>query len=601
MMFFPAMDVQTVGNTHFWIKQKYPIVLFVLVFCTQAVLCTGDCDGTFATTSGSFNSPNFPSNYNNNQDCTYLISLPRDYRVTLTFFNFSLESSGCVDYVQIFDGNSTAAPLFGKYCSRKPSLRLRTTQNEMLVRFHTDGSITSTGFKASYSSDTLGDQIIIIAGERLLQRIDFVTISSTHAVPVMLNNLRNIEFDTFDYRIYWTERRDTRIHSVLLNGSDERIVLDLGEGAVLSDIVLDAPSDLLFYIDSGHDVIGLLTTSGDAHKHIIATDLDDQTKIAVNTKTGKVYWTTRKTIEAANYDGSNITTLFSLSGIRDMVSVTVDSEHGYVYFLDTDHNNSTIQSLDSNGGQPSLLRTISQRTMTTTRVFSYDGKIFYSSINVNRTDRPSQMDSVTRGGTTHSLFYSITYTLQDAAFYKETAAHQMPTECRKNRRGVCTSNEICIPSSANDVMCLSSDLPATPTVASFSVASETPEPADANASANSVADVDNTLIILGGSLGGFAFIVTVALIIFVVIFIKRKGRSEGKPMAMDEINVRPHKNVYEPDRQPDDEVATDYDNPVCQGAVPEDDYVLPVPALPPRGNTNWSNGGDDNHDYTTLT
>ncbi|KAK7094636.1 hypothetical protein V1264_006166 [Littorina saxatilis] len=211
------------------------------------------------------------------------------------------------------------------------------------------------------------------------------------------------------------------------------------------------------------------------------------------------------------------------------------------------------------------------------------------------------MDSVTRGGTTHSLFYSITYTLQDAAFYKETAAHQMPTECRKNRRGVCTSNEICIPSSANDVMCLSSDLPATPTVASFSVASETPEPADANASANSVADVDNTLIILGGSLGGFAFIVTVALIIFVVIFIKRKGRSEGKPMAMDEINVRPHKNVYEPDRQPDDEVATDYDNPVCQGAVPEDDYVLPVPALPPRGNTNWSNGGDDNHDYTTLT
>ena len=55
--------------------------------------------------TGVIQSPNFPNSYPNGLSCVYIISVPEDYRVTLTFTTLDLEASlGCGhDYVEVWD------------------------------------------------------------------------------------------------------------------------------------------------------------------------------------------------------------------------------------------------------------------------------------------------------------------------------------------------------------------------------------------------------------------------------------------------------------------------------------------------------------------
>ena len=56
------------------------------------------------TFSGKIHSPNHPDNYDNNQECSYLISQPEGVLIELTIVMFELEDSyyesACYDYVE---------------------------------------------------------------------------------------------------------------------------------------------------------------------------------------------------------------------------------------------------------------------------------------------------------------------------------------------------------------------------------------------------------------------------------------------------------------------------------------------------------------------
>jgi len=54
--------------------------------------------------SGWFSTPNFPSNYPDNTQCSWNISIPAGYKIYLTFLEFELEECGssCTcDYVEV--------------------------------------------------------------------------------------------------------------------------------------------------------------------------------------------------------------------------------------------------------------------------------------------------------------------------------------------------------------------------------------------------------------------------------------------------------------------------------------------------------------------
>eukprot|EP00058_Branchiostoma_floridae_P013474 XP_002598962.1 hypothetical protein BRAFLDRAFT_79895 [Branchiostoma floridae] len=67
------------------------------------------CGGSFTAPSGGpMTSPNYPSNYGNNEICEWLITVPAENRILLTFHsNVYLEKGN--DFLVIYDGGSDKA------------------------------------------------------------------------------------------------------------------------------------------------------------------------------------------------------------------------------------------------------------------------------------------------------------------------------------------------------------------------------------------------------------------------------------------------------------------------------------------------------------
>ena len=96
-------------------------------------------------------SPNYPDDYENNQDCEITIRFTT--RIRLIFLAFDLEESypNCTyDYLRIFDGpSSSSPPLFsqGNLCGSTIPHSKVSTGNTIRLLFHTDTSTVEGGFK----------------------------------------------------------------------------------------------------------------------------------------------------------------------------------------------------------------------------------------------------------------------------------------------------------------------------------------------------------------------------------------------------------------------------------------------------------------------
>jgi len=110
----------------------------------------GNSGGSTATQSGSIQSDNYPNNYPVNQDKTYEISVAAGKKIKMTFAAFSLEEAwGCGwDYLTIEDGNGST--LLGKSCGSVKPATITSKTNKVKVVFHSDYSVTSTGFKINW-------------------------------------------------------------------------------------------------------------------------------------------------------------------------------------------------------------------------------------------------------------------------------------------------------------------------------------------------------------------------------------------------------------------------------------------------------------------
>lgn len=73
------------------------------------------------------------------------------------FNTFHLEaSSSChYDYVAVYDGQNSFAPLLGKFCGDVLPPNLLSSTNHIFIVFRTDASVSGIGWRATYS-ETLG-------------------------------------------------------------------------------------------------------------------------------------------------------------------------------------------------------------------------------------------------------------------------------------------------------------------------------------------------------------------------------------------------------------------------------------------------------------
>ncbi|XP_062284242.1 CUB domain-containing protein 2 [Scomber scombrus] len=122
----------------------------------KAYYYSGECQQFLSTVSGNFSSPHFPNIYPNNINCHWSISLGAGYRIKIDFPFMDLEDRNSLsdecdyDSVAVYDGDSQADALLGRWCGREESPTIISKGNKLLVVLNTDRNEAHRGFTASY-------------------------------------------------------------------------------------------------------------------------------------------------------------------------------------------------------------------------------------------------------------------------------------------------------------------------------------------------------------------------------------------------------------------------------------------------------------------
>ncbi|XP_077976139.1 ovochymase-like [Styela clava] len=129
---------------------------------------------------GRFTSINYPSYYNLNSKCEWVIVAPLGKFVVLEFLTFDLYESdaiGCTDKVSIHDGNSTSGDILDGFCSQQGFFTFtHSKDNTMTVVFESGNNGQSVGFDALYQFYT--------KQESTVEEADYSTVCGITSVPI---------------------------------------------------------------------------------------------------------------------------------------------------------------------------------------------------------------------------------------------------------------------------------------------------------------------------------------------------------------------------------------------------------------------------------
>ncbi|KAK6971063.1 mucin-like protein [Biomphalaria glabrata] len=116
-----------------------------------------DCNKVFTNETGEIRNYFYYSGFViKNADCSWLISVRSDYVISLRFITFYLESTnGCQhQYFEIYDGESVASHRIGRYCGQGIPSVIRSTGNNMLIKFVSSSYSNYGNFYTTYTSHT---------------------------------------------------------------------------------------------------------------------------------------------------------------------------------------------------------------------------------------------------------------------------------------------------------------------------------------------------------------------------------------------------------------------------------------------------------------
>ncbi len=162
-------------------------------------------------------------------------------------------------------------------------------------------------------------------------------------------------------QIYWTETDTGKIRRANLNGSNVQDLITGLTGPL--SIALDLVSGKIYWTNQNWDrFTGAITASTIQRANLngsnvqdIVTGLGTVEGIALNTATGKVYWTDSEvgTIQRANLNGSNVEAL--VNGTRSPSDIALDAAGGKMYWAD--YEGKEISRANLNGSNVETLVT----------------------------------------------------------------------------------------------------------------------------------------------------------------------------------------------------------------------------------------------------
>uniref|UniRef100_A0A8C6U660 CUB domain-containing protein n=1 Tax=Neogobius melanostomus TaxID=47308 RepID=A0A8C6U660_9GOBI len=114
-------------------------------------VCPAGCGGVIHADSGIIKSPNYPQNFPANSECLWHIIAHQGNHLEFNRFDLEASSSCRYDYVAVYDGPNTLAPLLGTFCGSELPPHLKSSTSHLYLVFRTDYAVSGEGWRASYS------------------------------------------------------------------------------------------------------------------------------------------------------------------------------------------------------------------------------------------------------------------------------------------------------------------------------------------------------------------------------------------------------------------------------------------------------------------
>ena len=118
-----------------------------------ALSVLASCKDTSDAEEHTIYSANYPSSYSHSQHCTWKISAPIGKKLKLDSFSYRIEdhSSCTYDSLKVHDGPTSGSSRKARLCGYKTYYGMESRGNNLFLKFDTDGSTSSKGFKVHYS------------------------------------------------------------------------------------------------------------------------------------------------------------------------------------------------------------------------------------------------------------------------------------------------------------------------------------------------------------------------------------------------------------------------------------------------------------------
>ncbi|KAH1029878.1 hypothetical protein HUJ05_003031 [Dendroctonus ponderosae] len=119
--------------------------------------CGGKLNEAVLGQRGTISSPNFPNSSIDSVECAWLVSLSSS-QIKINFTTFELQDDCDKNYVDIYNGESSADPHIGRYCNNnKPPLIVSQRENLLIeYKYHKTTNDSSKGFSLDYEPQQKG-------------------------------------------------------------------------------------------------------------------------------------------------------------------------------------------------------------------------------------------------------------------------------------------------------------------------------------------------------------------------------------------------------------------------------------------------------------
>ena len=143
------------NNTFKFLVYQYLQVSIEILSCSFAAISVdASCYNTNNEVSETINTPNYPSNYPNNKQCSWKITGPIRTKIQIQNFFYDLEpNSACrYDYLKIYDGPSSSSNRNALLCGDSSfGEGMTSSSNTLFLEFRSDSSSTYKGFQLYYT------------------------------------------------------------------------------------------------------------------------------------------------------------------------------------------------------------------------------------------------------------------------------------------------------------------------------------------------------------------------------------------------------------------------------------------------------------------